>query len=306
MNAPGRAFRGVTISDDRRPDDESTGPHAPATDPSADSVGTASAGEDAPHADQVDAASAQDGTASAGEEPDGTGEESGEKPAAEENPWAAIKPWQGKAAPLDKLLLFIIIGVPVIYLALLPVRPWMLVNAPVLQEFINGAKTAIVAAGAYARVGEIPLWLVILAGFIGMVKLDWAFWLAGRRWADGVLRLFAQDERQLRRIDRLKRIPKWALFLMTLIAPCPGVPQPLVYIVAGWTGMRLRLFLAANFLGSMLFTLLWALLGYQLGRAAVDVLKVIDKYSLWVTIALIVGVFVFAFVKENRKAKQKG
>ena len=41
----------------------------------------------------------------------------------------------------------------------------MLVNAPVLQEFINGAKTAIVAAGAYARVGEIPLWLVIVAGF---------------------------------------------------------------------------------------------------------------------------------------------
>lgn len=96
---------------------------------------------------------------------------------SDESPWAAIKPWKGKAARLDKVLLFLIIGVPLVYLGLMPLRPWMLVNAPVLQEFINGAKTAVVAAGAYARVGEIPLWLVIVAGFIGMAKLDWAFWL---------------------------------------------------------------------------------------------------------------------------------
>ena len=42
---------------------------------------------------------------------------------------------------------FLIIGVPLVYLGLMPLRPWMLVNAPVLQEFINGAKTAVVAAG---------------------------------------------------------------------------------------------------------------------------------------------------------------
>lgn len=226
--------------------------------------------------------------------------------AAKENPWAALKPWQGKAAPLDKLLLFVIIGVPIIYLALLPLRPWMLVNAPVLQEFINGAKTAIVAAGAYARVGEIPLWLVIVAGFVGMVKLDWAFWLAGRRWADGVLRLFAQDERQLKRIERLKGIPSWALFLMTVIARCPGIPQTLVFIVAGWTGMRLRTFLIADFIGSLIFTLIWTMLGYQLGQAAVDVLAVIDKYALWITFAFIMGIFVYALVKENRRAKAQG
>lgn len=226
--------------------------------------------------------------------------------AAKENPWAALKPWQGKAAPLDKLLLFVIIGVPIIYLALLPLRPWMLVNAPVLQEFINGAKTAIVAAGAYARVGEIPLWLVIVAGFVGMVKLDWAFWLAGRRWADGVLRLFAQDERQLKRIERLKGIPSWALFLMTVIARCPGIPQTLVFIVAGWTGMRLRTFLIADFIGSLIFTLIWTMLGYQLGQAAVDVLAVIDRYALWITFAFIIGIFVYAFVKENRKARAQG
>lgn len=224
-------------------------------------------------------------------------------PAAEEkqDPWATVKPWQGKARPLDKVLLFIILGVPLIYLALMPLRPWMLVNAPVLQEFINGAKTSIVAAAAYARVGELPLWLVVFAGFVGMVKLDWAFWLAGRRWGDGVLRLFAQNERQIRRVEQLKRIPSWALFLMTLISRCPGVPGTLVWIVAGWSGMRLWLFLTADLLGALVFTLIWTTLGYQLGEAAVDVLTVIDKYALWLTLAIIVGVFAWAFFKESRK-----
>ncbi|WP_209323945.1 DedA family protein [Brevibacterium renqingii] len=223
---------------------------------------------------------------------------------AKENPWSAIKPWRGKAAGLDKLLLFIIIGVPLVYLALMPLRPWMLVHAPVVQEFINGAKTSIVAAAAYARVGEIPLWLVIVAGFVGMAKLDWAFWLAGRRWGDGVLRLFAQNERQLKRINQLKRIPNWALFLMTLVSRCPGIPGTLVYLVAGWTRMRLSLFLIADLLGCLIFTLIWTVLGFQLGETAVDVLKVIDKYAMWLTLALIAGVFVLSFGKEYRKQRQ--
>ena len=72
---------------------------------------------------------------------DAAGPDAGSDAESKENPWAAIKPWQGKAQGLDKLLLFIIIGVPLIYLGLMPLRPWMLVNAPVVQEFINGAKT---------------------------------------------------------------------------------------------------------------------------------------------------------------------
>ena len=222
----------------------------------------------------------------------------------QESPWAAIKPWQGKATGLDKLLLFIVIGVPLVYLALMPLRPWMLVNAPVLQEFINGAKTAVVAAGAYARIGEIPLWLVVVAGIIGMGKLDWAFWLAGRRWGDGVLRLFAQNERQIKRIESLKRIPNWALFLMTIVARCPGVPGTLVYLVAGWTRMRLSLFLIADVLGCLIFTLIWTILGYELGESAVNVLKIVDKYAIWLTLAIIAGIFIVSFAREYRKQKR--
>lgn len=253
----------------------------------------------------VDATAATESTAArdSAAEPDGAPDGTSTD-ASPEDPWDAVKPWKGKATRLDKILLVLIIGVPLVYMALLPFRPWLLVNAPVLQEFINGAKTAIVAAAAYARVGDLPLWLVVFAGFVGMAKLDWVFWLAGRRWGDGILRLFAQNERQRKRAEKLKNIPDWALFLMTVIARCPGIPGTIVYLVAGWTRMRLSLFLTADLLGCLIFTLIWTVLGYQLGEAAVDILKVIDKYALWLTLAIIVGIFVLSFYKEWQKQKQ--
>ena len=70
------------------------------------------------------------------------------------------------------------------------------------------------------------------------------------------------------------------------------------------TRMRLSLFLVADLLGCLIFTLIWTVLGLQLGETAVDVLNVIDKYALWLTLALIVGVFAFSFGKEYRKQKQ--
>src|SRR5699024_11535301 len=94
---------------------------------------------------------------------------------------------------------------------------------------------------------------------VGVTKFDWRFWGAGRRSGDAVLRLFAQNERQLKRINRLKRIPNWALFLVTLISRCPGIPGTLAYLVAGWTRMRLSLFLVADLLRCLIFTLIWTL-----------------------------------------------
>ena len=67
--------------------------------------------------------------------------------------------------------------------------------------------------------------------------------------------------------------------------------------------MRLSLFLIADLIGCLLFTHIWTFLGYQLGEAAVDVLKVVDKYALWLTLAIVVGIFVLAYVKEYRKQR---
>lgn len=217
--------------------------------------------------------------------------------------WDDIKPWKGKATGVDKTLLFAIFAVPAFYLIMMPFRPFLIANQPILLEFLTGAKTAIVGAAAFARIGEFPLWLVIVAGFVGMAKFDWLFWLAGRRWGDGILNIFTSTERQRRQVEKFRRMPTWLLFLLTVISRLPGIPGTLVWLVAGWSGMRLWLFLVADFLACLILTVGVALLGYSLGQAAVDVIQTIDRYALWISLGLVVVIAVWSAMRANRTAK---
>src|SRR5699024_12757279 len=71
--------------------------------------------------DPVEARRAESGHPETGQSEHGHTE-----PEAKEKPWAALTPWRGKGAGLDKMLLFIIFGVSLIYLTLLPQRHRML------------------------------------------------------------------------------------------------------------------------------------------------------------------------------------
>ena len=217
--------------------------------------------------------------------------------------WDDLKPWKGTATRTDKFLLFAIFAVPAFYLGMMPFRPFLIANQPILLEFLTGAKTAIVGAAAYARVGEFPLWLVLVAGFVGMTKFDWLFWLAGRRWGDGILNIFTSTDRQRRQVEKFRRMPPWLLFLLVVISRVPGIPGTLVWLVAGWSGMRLRVFLIADFLACLILTVGVALLGYSLGQAAVDVIQTIDRYALWISLGLVVLIAVWSGAKANKQAK---
>ena len=85
--------------------------------------------------------------------------------------------------------------------------PFLIATHPVLLEFANGSLAAVGAAAAFARVGEIPLWLVIVAGAVGMAKFDWMTWWAGRRWGRGMLAFFmTHPERVYTREQLLDRV----------------------------------------------------------------------------------------------------
>ncbi|GAA4283337.1 hypothetical protein GCM10022261_08680 [Brevibacterium daeguense] len=217
---------------------------------------------------------------------------------------ADLKPWKGKATRVDKVLLTMIFVVPAFYLAMMPLRPFMIANQPILLEFLTGAKTAIVGAAAYARVGELPLWLVVFAGFVGMAKFDWLFWLAGYRWGDGILNIFTSTERQRRQVERFRKLPSWLLFLLVAVSRMPGVPGTLIWLVAGWNRMKLWQFLLADFITCMLLTVGVAALGFSLGQAAVDVIQTVDRYALWISLVLIVGVAVWSGIRGGKAAAQ--
>ena len=196
-------------------------------------------------------------------------------------------PWQGRASRTDRALVAAILAVVAVGFALRPFKPFLIASHPVLLEFLSGDLVVIGAAAAYARIGEVPLWLVVVAGAVGMVKLDWLTWWAGRQWGQGILRMFTTSERALRWARRARDADPWMVRAAVVVAMVPGVPTAVVFALAGWAGMRVTTFLLLDLVGALAVTGLVAGLGYGLGQYAVDVVLLVDRYASAVSLTLI-------------------
>lgn len=184
-------------------------------------------------------------------------------------------------------MIAILLGFMAVSLLTLPARPFLVAHHPIVLEFLAGSLTAVGTGAAYARIGQASLGLVIVAGAVGMVKLDWLFWLAGRRWGNRVLALVAPGPRAQKFVAKLQQRHPVLTGVAVAAAPLPGMPAAAIYCLAGLTRMRLLTFLTLNLLGSGLFVGLVAGLGYSLGQRGVDFILVVDKYAGWISIAII-------------------
>jgi membrane protein DedA with SNARE-associated domain len=174
------------------------------------------------------------------------------------------------------------------------VRPFLIATHPVALSIVTGSLSAVGSAAAFARVGGTDLWLVVVAGVIGMIKFDWLFWWAGRRWGAKGVRFLTPPGRATRFVERVRSWPPWTTALLVVAAALPGVPSVPLFLLAGLAGMPVAAFLVLDGIGSALVVGLVAGLGYGLGQTAVDVVLTINQYALWASIALIVVVSVRA------------
>ncbi|WP_448609234.1 VTT domain-containing protein [Geodermatophilus sp. URMC 60] len=213
--------------------------------------------------------------------------------------WRQIVPWQGPATRVDVALMGAILAVVALGLVLRPLKPFLLASHPVALEFLTGDLTAIGAAAAFARIGEAPLWLVVVAGAVGMVKLDWLTWWTGRQWGAGIINMFTTSERAQRFAARATDLNPWILRAAVVLAVLPGVPTAVVYALAGWARMRLATFLLLDLAGALLMTGLVAGLGYGLGRRAVDLVLLVDRYASVVSLAMIGLAAVIPLIKRR-------
>ena len=215
--------------------------------------------------------------------------------------WRDFLPWEaGHATRIDKVLFGFLIGIPIFYLVLLPLRPFLIAKMPVVLALVTGAKTVVAGAGAFAAVDGFPLWVVILAGVFGMMKFDWLWWLAGYKWGARIVRLFAQNPRQQKQAEYIRNLPRWLLFVFIFFGRWPGVPGSIASLVAGWGKMPVWMFLLANGLGAVTLSTVCAWIGFALGEPAVELLKTIDKYAMWVALAIIIGTAVWSARKAQR------
>ncbi|MFR9730707.1 DedA family protein [Saccharopolyspora sp. MS10] len=214
-------------------------------------------------------------------------------------------PWDHPMSRGDKFLVFATFGVVLLMMGSMPFRPFLIASHPLALSAVTGSLSAIGTGAAFARIGEAELWLVIAAGVFGMVKFDWLFWLAGRRWGAKIIELWAPGEFGKRFVARVQSWPRWAMPLVVIAAALPGIPAPAVFAVAGVSGMGLVSFLLFDAIGAAMIAGLVAGLGYGVGQHAVDLVLMIDDYALYLTLALVVWVSIQASVKAQKKEKEK-
>jgi membrane-associated protein len=206
-------------------------------------------------------------------------------------------PWGEIARPADTAIA-LLIGVYVAYsLALWPLVPALIGSHPLLLEIVSGSTLAEVTVGAHSRLGELPLWVAVVAGVPGSMMFDWVFWWAGRRWGDRALHLMLGRDpsprgvaRREARSARLERMAGRFGPVAVVLAYYLPLPSLLIYVAAGLSGMRLRTFLVLDVVGTLLWVGPIVGLGYVIGKPAVDVVHRIDHYSTLLTIAVVVVV----------------
>jgi len=209
-------------------------------------------------------------------------------------------PWHGKPRAADILCWLGIVVSGLFYWVLLPLRLSLIGTHPVVAVLLNGSTESIISAAAFARAGDGTLAVVLLAAIPGLMKFDVLFWWAGRLWGERFIVALPGSRRVAKHMGRVQRAGRkftWPAVVVSYFLP---IPSAIIYVIAGWSRMRLVTFLILDLIGALLWAGLLAGLGYALGHNAVVAARTISRYSWWFTIGIVVLTVLFTLRSQRR------
>jgi membrane-associated protein len=209
-------------------------------------------------------------------------------------------PWQGKPRTADILCWLGIVASGLFYWLLLPLRVSLIGTHPVIAELLNGSTESIISAAAFARTGDGTLAMVLLAAIPGLMKFDILYWWAGRLWGERFIMALPGSKRSAKHMARVRQAGRKFTWPAVLVSSFLPIPRAIIFVIAGWAGMRLVTFLILDLIGVLLWASMLAGLGYALGHQAVVAAKTVSHYSLWFTIGLVALSVFFAALSQRR------
>ena len=171
---------------------------------------------------------------------------------------------------------------------------------------LPGESAIILAAGA-AAAGKLNIVTVAVTAFLAAVIGDNVGYLIGRKLGRPVIlrygRRFGVTDATLARAEAVarRRGP-----LMVVFARFVVVLRQLNGLVAGSTGMRWPVFLAANALGAALWVGSWATLAYRFGRTTDVVPYLWHHLSAVAAVAIPLLIVALAVLRLRREAPTRG
>jgi membrane-associated protein len=183
--------------------------------------------------------------------------------------------------------------------------PKLLAHHAVLLEAFAGTNAAIVTGGALARVGRDSLLLVILAPLLTVALYDVFLWWAGRLWGNTIMAFYTRNSpRAARWIARAERMVRRRGVWVLVVAYYLPLPNYIVYVTCGISGMSLGAFVIGDVLGTLLWEALLISLGWAIGHHAVRIVDAIDHYSTWILIGLVVALIAVSLVRSHRQIRR--
>lgn len=206
----------------------------------------------------------------------------------------------------DRLLFLSFFAVSIFYLALIPFRAKLLVDAPFLNVLLTGGNLSTLALGAQHSNNLPFLTAVVILAAVSTIKFLPLYFFMGKRWgADFVSFIFNNHK------------PLWFKWLENFIFRHPIISLGLCFIpffpasptivtiIAGITKVRGLPLAIAAFIYALLLKIVYVWIGTAFGTAVIATLQLIDKYMLWATLALVVWLIIVSTRKEMRRTPNK-
>jgi membrane protein DedA with SNARE-associated domain len=132
------------------------------------------------------------------------------------------------------------------------------------------------------------------------------YWWAGRLWGERFLMALPGNRRIAKHMARVQRSGRKFTWPAVLVSSFLPIPRAIIFVIAGWAGMRLVTFLVLDLIGVLLWAGTLAGLGYGLGHHAVVAARTISHYSWWFTIGIVALSVVLTLLSQRRSMAAPG
>lgn len=211
-----------------------------------------------------------------------------------------------KGDKVDKILLSCFLGISIFHLALLPFRAILLTQAPLLSVFLTGGSFSTIAVAVQHRDNYIVLVLLAVLSALSSVKFLPLYYFMGKRWGAGFLDLIFKSHKPFwfRKFEGfIFKYPALSLGL-SYVPFCPLSPA-LIVAISGITRVKGKKIVGFVLFYALLLKSCYITLSIIFGEVVIEVLQIIDKYTLWITFALLAWVMFVSFRSELKNPANK-
>ncbi len=224
---------------------------------------------------------------------------------ATEKPTPEIPNFLANATKVDWVLFGALMAMTIYGLALIPFRGVLLLRYTFLNIFLTGGSFSVLSLGAQNSTNYSFLAIVVIVAALSMIKFLPIWYFLGARWGYEFVESSFGNKPPLwfRKLGNLVE-KRSILCLFLAFIPFSPIPSTFVFVFAGIRKVKLWVMMMCAFIFALTLKLFFVYLGIVFGAEVIVTLRMIDKYIMYITFALLIWMFISIW-KQNQTMQKK-